>query len=30
MTAGVLSRVFLRAQAGSETIDARSTLSGWR
>ncbi len=29
-TAGVLSFVFLRAPAGSETIDARSTLSGLR
>jgi len=29
MTAGVLSRVFLRSKAGSLTIDARSRLSGW-
>ncbi len=29
-TAGVLSRVFLRAPAGSATIDARSVLSGSR
>ena len=29
MTAGVLSRVFLRVPAGSATIDARSRLSGW-
>jgi hypothetical protein len=28
-TAGVLSFVFLRAPAGSATIDARSLLSGW-
>ncbi len=29
-TAGVLSRVFFRAPAGSATIDARSVLSGSR
>ena len=28
MTAGVLSRVFLRPKSGSSTIDARSLLSG--
>ena len=30
ITAGVLSFVFFRVNAGSETMDARSTLSGWR
>ena len=30
ITAGVLSRVFFLAPAGSATMDARSTLSGWR
>jgi hypothetical protein len=29
MTAGVLSRVFFRSNAGSATIEARSLLSGW-
>ena len=29
-TAGVLSLVFLRANGGSATIEARSLLSGWR